>query len=90
MEEKAMSTVLVKIGIWVWGTATLLLAAATFVFLVAASRHIKPSGANADFDSGTPNWMPGIYVVLKDHNHLVAAILAVSGLAWSYFFQWRV
>jgi hypothetical protein len=84
-----MSIVLVKIGIWVWGSATLLLAAATFVFLIAASRHIKPSGANAAFDPKAPKWMPGVYLVLKDHNQLVAAILAVSGLAWSYFFQWK-
>lgn len=79
----------VKVGIWVWGAATLLLAVAAFVFLIVASLHITPSGANAAFDSNTPTWMPGAYLVLKDHNQLVAAILAVSGLAWSYFFQWK-
>jgi hypothetical protein len=84
-----MSTVWVKIGIWVWGSATLLLAAAAFAFLIAAACYIRPSGANSDFAAGAPNWMPGVYLVLKDHNQLVAAILAVSGLAWSYFFQWK-
>jgi hypothetical protein len=65
-----MSTVLVKIGIWVWGSATLLLAAATFVFLIAAACYIRPSGANAEVTTSAPNWMPSVYLVLKDHNRI--------------------
>jgi hypothetical protein len=81
-----MNIVLVKIGIWVWGSATLLLAAATFVFLIVAATYIYPDGK---FPTSAPGWVAATYVVLKDHNQLVAAILAVSGLAWSYFFQWK-
>jgi hypothetical protein len=79
-------TALVEIGIWFWGSATLLLAAATFVFLIVAATHICPDGK---FPTSAPRGIAATYVVLKDHNQLVAAILAVSGLAWSYFFQWK-
>jgi hypothetical protein len=77
---------IVTIGVWAWGSATALLAVATFVFLIVASTYICPDG---HFPPSAPTWIAAVYVVLKDHNQLVAAILAVSGLAWSYFFQWK-
>jgi hypothetical protein len=77
---------IVQIGVWAWGLATALLAVATFVFLGVASAYMRRDG---HFLPSAPRWVASVYVVLKDHNQLVAAILAVSGLAWSYFFQWK-
>ena len=73
----------IKIGIWVWGAATILMAAASLVFVIAAGFYVDAAG---HFPANEPAFMPGMYVALKDNGSLVAAILAVSGLAWSYFF----
>jgi hypothetical protein len=67
--------IVVRIGIWVWGSATALLAVATLIFLISASIYIQ---GPEKFSTAAPKWMPGVHLVLKDHNQLVAAILAVS------------
>ena len=83
---RSTAPIIVRIGIWFWGTTTLLVAAATLGFLIVAATFICPDG---HFPRSAPGWIAATYVVLKDHNQLIAAILAVSGLAWSYFFQWK-
>lgn len=86
-QAEGSQPLLVRLGIWAWGSVTLILAAAALMFLVAASFYIEAPDGKAF--TGGPAWMPAVYLVLKDHNQLIAAILAVSGLAWSYFFQWK-
>ena len=80
---------IVSLGIWIWGTVTVVIALTLLIFLIIASFYISPNQPSNLFTPGVPAWIPRDYLVLKDHNQLVAAILAVSGLAWSYFFQWK-
>jgi hypothetical protein len=77
----------VTAGIWFWGGVTAVLALAALVFIVVAAFYIDSPASS--FAVGTPRWISQGYWALKDNNQLVAAILAVSGLAWSYFFQWK-
>jgi hypothetical protein len=72
---------IVAISVWLWGLATVLAAS---VFLGVASPYISPDG---HFSPSAPRWIGSVYVDLDNLNRLVAAILAVSGLALPYFSQ---
>jgi hypothetical protein len=75
---------ILRIGMYVWGGVTILMAVACSVFILYAGLHLGPHG---NFSLGAPEFMPGMYIALKDNGSIVAAILAASGLAWSYFFN---
>jgi hypothetical protein len=74
----------VLIGIWVWGGATIVLTAACLIFVVLAGFYLDADGK---FSRATPTILPGMYISLKDNGSLVASILAVSAVGWSYFFN---
>ena len=77
---------LVKVGVWVWGAVTVLLAIAFLGIVIAAGFYIEPK------DDGycllnAPHLLFGLFYSLKENGSLVAGILGFSGLAWSYFFK---
>jgi len=74
----------VLLGIWVWGAATIVLTIGSLAFVVVAGLCLNADGK---FSAGTPAFLPGMYMSLKDNSSLVASILAVSALGWSYFFN---
>ena len=74
----------IKLGMWVWGSVTTILAIIILGSIAFASQHF---GADGKFVAGAPQWLIGAYSAIKDNGPLLAAILTVSGLAWSYFFN---
>lgn len=68
------------LGMWFWGIVTTCLCVPVIVIL-----------AWAVFTEGSPSEsaskMGRAYVVLRDQQTIVAAIIAAGALAWSYFFQ---
>lgn len=82
---------MIKIGIWIWGTMTVLLALSALIVVVWAGLwiDIKPGGDPKlyTFKLGTPEALGGIFFALKENGSLVAGILGFSDLAWAQFFQ---
>jgi hypothetical protein len=71
-----------KVGIWVWGAATVLLAVASLVVVATAGLHLN---ARAEFNASTPASLPGLYLALKENGSLVAGLVGFSALAWVLF-----
>jgi hypothetical protein len=73
----------ISVGVWIWGAATTILAAASLAFVVASAFYVMPGGR---FRPNAPSFMPRMYTALKDNGSLVAGILGFSVLAWAHFF----
>tara|TARA_B110001454_G_C12340470_1_gene275791 strand:- start:160 stop:420 length:261 start_codon:yes stop_codon:yes gene_type:complete len=76
-----------KVGIYVWGFITVVLALGALALVLLAGYHLYPSGETFKFDSETPACLPGLYFAVKENGSLLAGILAFSGLAWAGFFK---
>lgn len=75
---------IIRFGVWVWGSATVVIAIAVFGIVVVAAIHINPTGG---FAPAAPPWLPKVYKVLQDLGTLIGAAIGFSALAWAYFFQ---
>lgn len=67
-------------GLWIWGAATVVLAVASLVVVVAAGLYLN---AGAQFSAQVPARLPGLYLALKEHGTLVGLLLGFSALAWA-------
>ncbi len=76
----------VQLGVWVWGTVTVLLAVASLVVVVWAGFYLEAQGDKYRF-VGAPEYLPGMFIALKENGSLVAGVLGFSGLAWAHFFK---
>lgn len=79
---------LTRIGMWAWGSVTVLLAFASLAVVVLGGFTIEvvPGKDVGYMFQGAPTWLPGMYVALKEQGSLVAGILGFSGLAWAHFY----
>ncbi|WP_336334655.1 hypothetical protein [Pseudomonas putida] len=73
-----------EFGMKAWGVCTVVLAVAALLVVVAGGFFL---GSNGKFDEGTPGWIAGAYIAIKDCGAIVAGILGFSGLAWSNFYR---
>jgi hypothetical protein len=76
-------TTFTLVGFWVWGVVTVSMGIAIFGFIFWAAFNMQTGGT---FPGASGPRREAIYNVLKDHGTVVAAALAASALAWSYFF----
>jgi hypothetical protein len=79
-----------KIGMWVWGGVTIVLAAG-FLFIVMRAGlcvdQIKGADGVPQFLFSDCSYFPGLFYAVKENGNLVAGILGFSGLAWSHFYS---
>jgi len=69
-----------RIGLWVWGVATVALAAFSVVVIVCAGLYLD---AGAQFSPRVPRALPGLYLAIKEHGSLLGLMLGFSSLAWA-------
>lgn len=73
-----------EFGMKVWGVCTVALAIAALLVVVMGGAFLD---GNGKFDEGTPRWIAGAYMAVRDCGTIVAGILGFSGLAWSNFYK---
>jgi hypothetical protein len=67
-------------GLWIWGAATVALAASSIVVIVASGLYLD---VGAQFSPRVPRGLPGLYLALKEHGTLLGLLLGFSSLAWA-------
>jgi hypothetical protein len=72
----------VKLGVWLWGGLTVLLALASLCVVIFAGLSLN---MRAEFSPSVPARLPGLYLALKENGSMVAGLLGFSGLAWVLF-----
>ena len=77
---------LVRLGVWVWGTVTVLLALACLLVVVVSGLYLVPVQDKYTF-VGAPKLLAGLFIALKESGSLVGGVLGFSGLAWAHFFK---
>jgi formate hydrogenlyase subunit 3/multisubunit Na+/H+ antiporter MnhD subunit len=71
-------------GIWIWGAALTILIVAIFVSFCFASYHVEPDGK---WENKNHEFIAGLYAVIRTNGTVVAALVAVLGVIWSWFYQ---
>lgn len=75
-----------QIGVWIWGTATVVLALLSLSLVIVAGFYLDQSNDKYVFRPSSPSHLAGLFYAVKENGGLIAGILGFSGLAWSYFF----
>jgi hypothetical protein len=75
---------MVRVGIWVWGTITVVLALLVVGLVIAAGFYMNKAG---EFGPDAPPLLSGMFRALKASGTAIGAVVGFSGLAWSHFFQ---
>lgn len=82
--KKSQHADLIAAGVWIWGAVTIVFSSACLGIIIASGLHV---GIDGKFLHDTPQWVAGMYFVLKEAGALVGGLLGFSALAWSHFFN---
>jgi hypothetical protein len=82
--KKSGGTVLLHLGVWIWGGVTIFLAFGLLGLVVCSAYHFDLAGTIKD---GTNPLLAGAFQALKAYGSMLGAVVGFSGLAWANFFQ---
>jgi hypothetical protein len=75
---------MIRVGIWVWGTVTVVLALAVVGLVIMSGFYM---GKDGNFQQDVPSLLAGMFQALKASGTVIGAVVGFSGLAWAHFFQ---
>jgi hypothetical protein len=74
----------IQIGVYVWGSITILIAAILLGLVLCAAFHLTPDGSIRE---GTHWLLAGALKAVETYGSMLGALVGFSGLAWANFFQ---